>query len=218
MELVLHINGKEYRTGNHGFTRNSLFTCSEHDDSHVVMVLKDSEATLREYPFRFTLQITYTLNGDRLDIRYDITNENDVTMPFNFGLHPAFNCPIEPEKDFFDYHIEFNTPETFRWKVTELNNETVLPLNKDALAETVIITDPKSTVSTLTDGIHGVSVGYENYEWLAFWSPQAPFVCIEPWYGLGDPRDFKGEFKDKPLMNHLLPGASFMSRYTITIG
>jgi galactose mutarotase-like enzyme len=73
-------------------------------------------------------------------------------MPFNFGLHPAFNCPIEPEKDFFDYHIEFNTPETFRWKVTELNNETVLPLNKDALAETVIITDPKSTVSTLTVG------------------------------------------------------------------
>jgi galactose mutarotase-like enzyme len=26
------------------------------------------------------------------------------------------------------------------------------------------------------------------------------------------------EFKDKPLMNHLQPGASFMSRYTITIG
>ena len=56
---------------------------------------------------------------------------------------------------------------------------------------------------------------------IAFWSPfgkQAPFVCIEPWYGIGDPRSFKGEFKDKPLMNHLLPGASFMSRYDITIG
>ena len=55
---------------------------------------------------------------------------------------------------------------------------------------------------------------------IAFWSPydkQAPFVCIEPWYGIGDPRGFKGEFKDKPLMNHLLPGASFMSKYEITI-
>ena len=55
---------------------------------------------------------------------------------------------------------------------------------------------------------------------IAFWSPfekNAPFVCIEPWYGLGDPRGFDGEFKDKPLMNHLLPGASFMSKYEITI-
>ena len=41
-DKILHINGREYRTGNHGFTRNSLFTCTEHDDSHVVMVLKDS--------------------------------------------------------------------------------------------------------------------------------------------------------------------------------
>jgi hypothetical protein len=42
-------------------------------------------------------------------------------------------------------------------------------------------------------------------------------VCIEPWYGIGDPRGFQGEFKDKPLMNHLLPGASFMSKYDIKI-
>ena len=71
-----------------------------------------------------------------------------------------------------------------------------------------------------TNGEPAVTVDYKTPV-IAFWSPygkQAPFVCIEPWYGLGDPRDFKGEFKDKPLMNHLLPGASFMSRYTITIG
>ncbi|MBR1394741.1 MAG: hypothetical protein IJ559_03675 [Prevotella sp.] len=34
----------------------------------------------------------------------------------------------------------------------------------------------------------------------------------------GEPVVTKGEFKDKPLMNHLLPGASFMSKYSITIG
>ena len=71
-----------------------------------------------------------------------------------------------------------------------------------------------------TNGEPAVTVDYKTPV-IAFWSPygkQAPFVCIEPWYGLGDPRGFKGEFKDKPLMNHLLPGASFMSRYTITIG
>ena len=56
---------------------------------------------------------------------------------------------------------------------------------------------------------------------IAFWSPYqkcAPFVCIEPWYGVGDPRGYKGAFKDKPLINHLLPGASFMSEYVIAVG
>ena len=70
------------------------------------------------------------------------------------------------------------------------------------------------------DGEPAVTVDYKTPV-CAFWSPfdkHAPFVCIEPWYGIGDPRGFHGEFKDKPLMNHLQPGASFMSKYTITIG
>ena len=56
---------------------------------------------------------------------------------------------------------------------------------------------------------------------VGIWSPygkNAPFVCIEPWYGIADWADYDGEFKDKYLMNKLLPGASFMSEYTITIG
>ena len=70
-----------------------------------------------------------------------------------------------------------------------------------------------------TDGEPEVTVDFRTPV-VAFWSPygkQAPFVCIEPWYGIGDPRGFSGEFKDKPLMNHLQPGASFMSKYEITI-
>ena len=55
---------------------------------------------------------------------------------------------------------------------------------------------------------------------VGIWSPygkNAPFVCIEPWYGLHDWVEYQGEFKEKYLMNHLQPGASFMSEYVITI-
>ena len=55
---------------------------------------------------------------------------------------------------------------------------------------------------------------------VGIWSPtgkHAPFVCIEPWYGLHDWAEYDGEFKDKYLMTSLQPGASFMSEYTITI-
>ena len=56
---------------------------------------------------------------------------------------------------------------------------------------------------------------------VGIWSPygkDAHFVCIEPWYGIHDWAKYDGEFKDKYLMNKLLPGCSFMSEYTITIG
>ena len=40
-DKILHIDGKEYKTGNHGFTRNSDFTCVSHTDDQIVMELKD---------------------------------------------------------------------------------------------------------------------------------------------------------------------------------
>ena len=36
---ILHIQGKEYRTGNHGFARNSEFKCIKHTDTQIVMEL-----------------------------------------------------------------------------------------------------------------------------------------------------------------------------------
>ncbi len=88
--------------------------------------------------------------------------------------------------------------------------------------DSVKIHDCQTTEASLLnpDGTPAVTVSYKC-PIIAFWSPyqkKAPFVCIEPWYGLGDPRGWKGEFKDKPYMNHLQPGSSFMAEYIITIG
>ena len=58
------------------------------------------------------------------------------------------------------------------------------------------------------DGSVAVKLSYKC-PIIAFWSP---------WYGVGDPHGYKGEFKDKPLINHLMPGASFLSEYVISIG
>ena len=114
-DKTLHINGKEYHTGNHGFARRSDFTCVEHDEKHCIMELKDNDATREEYPFSFTLRIEYVLEGRKLFIYYTITNDSETDMPFNFGLHPAFNCPTDGGS-FEDYYLEMNHPETFDWQ------------------------------------------------------------------------------------------------------
>ena len=55
---------------------------------------------------------------------------------------------------------------------------------------------------------------------VGLWSPpgkNAPFVCIEPWYGRGDRAYYQGEYKDKEWMQHLAPGEVFKGGYTIDI-
>lgn len=213
----LHINGKEYVTGNHGFTRHSEFTCVEHTDTRIVMELKDSEQTLQEYPFHFTLRVIYELQGKTLSINYEIINDNEEVMPFNFGLHPAFNCPSDGGS-FEDYYILLNQAETSDFHITHVKDCSRIELDRKKLEETIIIANPKSTQATLTNGKHGVTVGYENYEWLAFWSkPDAPFVCIEPWHSHADFEEVKVPFEKREGTILLEPNQVFKTGYTITI-
>jgi galactose mutarotase-like enzyme len=45
----------------------------------------------------------------------------------------------------------------------------------------------------------------------------APFVCIEPWYGRCDRVGFTGEFKDRDHVSDLNPDETFSTFYTIEI-
>ena len=50
------------------------------------------------------------------------------------------------------------------------------------------------------------------------WSPaknNAPFVCIEPWYGRCDKESFDGMLADREYGNELRPGQTFEAEYTI---
>ena len=53
---------------------------------------------------------------------------------------------------------------------------------------------------------------------LGIWQkPGAPFLCIEPWQGIADPIGFAGDFRDKPGVVELAPGASRTFRLSITV-
>lgn len=55
---------------------------------------------------------------------------------------------------------------------------------------------------------------------VGLWSPphkNAPFVCIEPWYGRADEVGYNGTFEERKHMNHLAPHSTFKAKYEITI-
>jgi len=55
---------------------------------------------------------------------------------------------------------------------------------------------------------------------VGIWSPphkNAPFVCIEPWYGRCDAEDFDGELQDREYEQRLEGGEIFQAGYTIVV-
>lgn len=210
---ILHIKGKEYTTGNHGFCRTVDFTCVEHDDTHIVMELKDSEDTLKQYPFHFVLRNIYKIEGDSLSVTTTIENTNDEVMPFNFGYHPAFNVPLDPSKDWSDAKIIFDQTE-----IVDGNEQKELELNKERLGKTVILANPNSSTYTLSDGSCSVIITAPGFPWCAFWSKlSSPFVCIEPWHSHTDFTKVEVPFEQREGTIMLEPHQTFQTGYTITV-
>lgn len=52
------------------------------------------------------------------------------------------------------------------------------------------------------------------------WSPpgkNAPFICIEPWYGRSDSEGFEGELKEREWGNIVMPGGVWEASYQIRV-
>ena len=225
------VDGKEYHLPRHGFARDTQFTVISQTGEKVTLALHDTDETLQVYPYHFNLAVTYRLEGNKVHVIWHVENTDTREIHFQIGGHPAFKVPggkleglvkldneepLDVLKSYADgSHDMVEIPLEADRGVMEINNNF---FRNDSVK--IHKSQTRRAMLMDTNGKPAVTVDYKAPV-CAFWSPygkQAPFVCIEPWYGIGDPRGFKGEFKDKPLMNHLLPGASFMSRYSITIG
>ena len=192
--LILNFKGKDYPVNNHGFARNSDFTLVEETDTTLLFQLTDNEETYQHYPYHFELLVKYTLQDAKLNIDYEVVNQEDGKLYFGFGQHPAFNCPLDPSKDFSDYYIEFEKED--------IPNKR-LNLSYELFDEypTYIINNPKSKTFTLTDGNHKVIMRIDDkYKIFAVWTPHAPFVCLEPWVNLIDREDNMTPFEERDVI------------------
>lgn len=209
------INGKYYSMSNHGIFRHREFNLVSQNEDSVVFETTSDESTKELFPFDFKFTVTHRLTFDSLKINYELVNTSDDELPFQFGLHPAFVCPLDKTKQYSDYRIEFECDEHQHGLIgTYAIDGNTIALNHDVFRETptILLERVNSSWVKLTDGYHGVKVDINGYDHLAFWTPnQAEFVCIEPWVGHGDlkPLDHEVEFKDRPFTKTVQPNESW---------
>lgn len=225
------LDGQAYEMKQHGFARRCEFGCVEQTDTMAVFRLTESDATLAQYPFSFQLDLKYTLVESGIRIDYVVKNTNNKMMPFQIGTHPAFSTVTDEVSEISDWFIEFDLKETLdRIAVSgghlDLNDRTrllddcnILPLKaEDFFADAIVFKDVVSDSVTLKSDrtSEEVKVSYENLPDVAFWQPKnAPFLCIEPWYGHTDVIGFDGTFYEKEPMIHL--GAGEVSKSALVI-
>lgn len=229
-------NGKSYSMGQHGFARDMEHSLVRKTDTEIYFELTNTEETLQKYPFAFVLNLGYELNGNKLKVLWKVTNPaTETTLHFSIGAHPAFNCPIHGEENKAGYKFYFaGVDEIHHYGHTDdglsIKEDVVLPLENNRATitpeffdgPTYIIENPLFNEIGVEDpaGERIISVLF-NTPVIALWSPpgkNAPFLCIEPWFGRCDAHDFEGSLEERAFNNTLDAGKAFETAYTIRFG
>ncbi|MFP5041962.1 aldose 1-epimerase family protein [Parasediminibacterium sp. JCM 36343] len=226
-------DGTTYHLNRHGFARETEFEVGPQTDSSITFVLASSENTLKLYPFHFKFSVTYALLENTLQVTYLVENTGSSTMYFSVGAHPAFNVPLVEGGDFAQYYLAFNEVENAgvypiasdglieTLPVPYLKNTNKLPLTKEMFyKDALIFKDLKSTsISILShQHDHGLTVSYPGFPYMGIWAAKdADFVCIEPWYGLGDTKATTGILQEKEGIMALAANTSFDGTWTVTL-
>lgn len=228
------VNGKEYHLSRHGFARDTDFTLLAKGDEQVVYGLHDTAETMKLYPYHFNLAVSYKLTDNKIHVVWHVENTDDKIIYFQIGGHPAFRIPGAKAGEPVKGTLRFDNPEPMRlyanvegclakgYHKVETDNG-LFHFTEDSFKDDAIVFDHcQLRHIELLDEAGNTHVALDiKTPAVGLWTPcgkHAPFICVEPWYGVSDWAEYDGDIKDRYLMNQLLPGSSFMSEYVITIG
>lgn len=217
------IDGKEYEIIRHGLARHRDFQCIAEGENELVFLQKSDDETKKSYPYDYELYITFTVNRNALTVTHTVKNPNAKTMYFSLGAHPAFNCALgdtlvfEKKETLQSERIDSDSVITGE-KDWILENSDTLTLtahlfDKDAL----IFENVQSDFVTLHCKAAKTKMRFtfRDAPFLAVWAkPAAPFVCIEPWYGINDSYEKKADFSEKRGIVSLPAGETFAFSWT----
>jgi len=104
---VLRFRGQEYRlrvncpdgTAIHGTAKDFPWTVRAADATTVTMTYRSADFVGVSFPWRFSAEVSYRLDGPRLVIETAVRNDDEVPFPAGFGHHPYFRRTLTGPTD-----------------------------------------------------------------------------------------------------------------------
>ena len=213
------LDGADYYLQKHGFARRMTWEFKSQTTDSISFCLSENEETLKSYPYSFDLIVTFTLDKNSLAVCHKVINKNRYDMYFSLGAHPAFNCEIGDALVFDDNEnldtIKIDLENSLRLSETYplLKNERKITITNDIFNEDALIfKGVKSKHITLESKVSSRKIKFDigAAPYLGIWAkPGAPYVCIEPWFGVNDSKEKKSDFSQKDDIQKLIPEGSF---------
>jgi galactose mutarotase-like enzyme len=229
----LHIDGKVITMKQHGYARDSEFT----DLGEGRMRMNDSKLS-EGYPYKLVLEACYRLKGNTVEVAWTVENKDSRDAYFQMGAHPGFMLPDYDAGREVNGYICYYDKEGRAVEpvvVSDLDDgnrvpksqKVVLPKEMPILADTfsrdaLIIEQGQVATTELQDAQHNpvLRVSCEQADAYGIWSPRkkgCPFVCLEPWCGLCDPKGFTADISERQYIKRLAPGEKYTFTYIIEV-
>jgi galactose mutarotase-like enzyme len=199
--------------------------------------LRDSPETLLAWPFRFSLEIRYSLSKRRLEKKHILRNEGQAELLYEIGGHEGYNLALFPGERMRDYYLRFEGMDSIR----SLSLDSDLMITREA--KTIGLKDGKLELAMrlfdgdalILDEVRGrtvtianarnaekVRVSFPDFPYLGIWTcpgqKETNFICIEPWSSLPDCAFLDDRLENKLGIRRLAPGASETLGYTMEFG
>jgi galactose mutarotase-like enzyme len=175
----------------HGFSRDLPFevldTYVNGTQAGIKIIQRESEASLKYFPYKFSVEIWYTIEGQSFKTRTRITNRDEREFMFFSGFHPYFevsdknkgNLDIKiPSTKYIDVFNNYNG-------VYDFNEDEVDVVHQDLTGNKLEIIDWSENTN--------IKMEYsKEYKDMVVWALKGKdFICIEPW--MADMEDLTAE-------------------------
>ncbi len=176
--------GRSWSLPQHGFARRLAWEVRREEEALLVLGLTSSNETLRQYPWHFDAQLRFSLAGARLELGFEVENQDIRPMPVQLGYHPYFRVPQGNKAA-----ARVETDATLAWDNRVKREVPFTGFELSGPEVDLHLRDHSSPGTTLHrgEGLRPVRLAWSpGFRTLVVWTLQGrDFVCVEPWTAPG---------------------------------
>jgi galactose mutarotase-like enzyme len=221
------LDDKSYSLTQHGFARDKEFEVIEQTENSVRLRLVSTPESMDVYPYSFVFDVCFSLTGSGITITYETTNKGKEPMYYSVGGHPAFQLDEPLENYFleFDTAIQLEREDLaggyFTGETQYYGVSTHLNLSDELFESDAFVLKTPHFISVCLKHMDGrtlVQMNCDSWTAVGFWTKKdAPFICMEPWWGWADAADSTGKLEEKAGIRSLDSGESERLEYELKI-